>query len=73
MTPQRVSLITLGVADLARSRAFYGDLGWSPKDEVPGQVIFYQLHSSVLGLFGVGPLAHDQGLRVQTIYDDIRH
>ena len=25
---QRVSLITLGVADLARSRAFYEALGW---------------------------------------------
>ena len=37
---QRVSLITLGVADLARSRQFYTDLGWSPKDEVPGEVVF---------------------------------
>lgn len=61
MTPQRVSLITLGVADLAVSRKFYGDLGWTPKDEVPGQVIFYQLHGAVLGLFGIGPLAADQG------------
>lgn len=58
---QRVSLITLGVADLARSRQFYTDLGWSPKDEVPGEVVFYQLQGSVLGLFGVGPLAKDQG------------
>jgi len=61
MTPQRVSLITLGVKDLAVSRKFYGDLGWTPKDEVPGQVIFYQLHGAVLGLFGIGPLAKDQG------------
>ena len=61
MTPQRVSLITLGVADLAVSRKFYGDLGWTPKDEVPGQVIFYQLQGSVIGLFGIGPLAEDQG------------
>lgn len=61
MTPQRVSLITLGVADLAVSRKFYGDLGWTPKDEVPGQVVFYQLHASVLGLFGLKSLAADQG------------
>lgn len=61
MTPQRVSLITLGVADLGRSKAFYGDLGWTPKDEVPGQVVFYQLHSAVLGLFGLEALAADQG------------
>lgn len=61
MTPQRVSLITLGVADLARSKAFYGALGWVPKDEVPGQVVFYQINGAVLGLFGLGPLAEDQG------------
>ena len=61
MTPQRVSLITLGVADLSRSKAFYGALGWTPTDEVPGQVVFYQLHGAVLGLFGIGPLAADQG------------
>jgi len=61
MTPQRVSLITLGVADLAVSRKFYGDLGWEPKDEVPGEVVFYQLNGSVLGLFGIAPLAKDQG------------
>jgi uncharacterized glyoxalase superfamily protein PhnB len=61
MTPQRVSLITLGVSDLARSRKFYGDLGWEPKDEVPGEVVFYQLNGAVLGLFGIEPLAKDQG------------
>lgn len=61
MTPQRVSLITLGVDDLARSKAFYEKLGWVPKDEVPGQVVFYQMHGSVLGLFGRADLAKDQG------------
>jgi len=61
MNPQRVSLITLGVSDIAVSRKFYGDLGWTPKDEVPGEVVFYQLHGAVIGLFGVGPLAKDQG------------
>ena len=35
MTPQRVTLITLGVADLARSRAFYAALGWSPALTLP--------------------------------------
>ncbi len=60
MTPQRVTLITLGVADLARSKAFYGALGWTPtKDE--GEVVFYQISGMVLGLFGLGPLAKDQG------------
>ena len=60
MTPQRVSLITLGVADLDRARAFYKALGWSPVPSPPS-VVFYQLDGQVLGLFGLGPLAEDQG------------
>lgn len=60
MTPQRVSLITLGVADLDRSRAFYAALGWVPVPSPPS-VVFYQLDGQVLGLFGLGPLAEDQG------------
>ena len=60
MTPQRVTLITLGVADLDRSRNFYAALGWSPTQEQEG-VCFYQINGLVLGLFGIGPLAQDQG------------
>jgi len=60
MTPQRVTLITLGVADLDRSRAFYAALGWTPAQQQEG-VVFYQLHGMVLGLFGLAPLAADQG------------
>lgn len=61
MTPQRVTLITLGVDDLGRSRAFYCALGWT---EAPGgseSIVFYQLHGAVLGLFGKADLAKDQG------------
>jgi len=60
MTPQRVTLITLGVADLERARKFYGDLGWTATEEQEG-VSFYQINGLVLGLFGLGPLAQDQG------------
>lgn len=60
MTPQRVTLITLGVADLARSKAFYGALGWTPTAD-EGEVVFYQINGMVLGLFGLAPLAKDQG------------
>ncbi|MEO1637935.1 MAG: VOC family protein [Pseudomonadota bacterium] len=60
MTPQRVTLITLGVADLARSKAFYGALGWKPTND-EGEVVFYQINGMVLGFFGIGPLAADQG------------
>ncbi len=61
MTPQRLTLITLGVADLARSKAFYGALGWTPTREIPGEVVFYQINGMALGFFGLGPLAKDQG------------
>lgn len=61
MTPQRVTLITLGVADLAVSRAFYARLGWREhKDSQPG-VAFFQLHGAALALFGQADLAADQG------------
>lgn len=60
MTPQRVTLITLGVSDLERSREFYQTLGWVPAEEQEG-VSFYQINGLVLGLFGLGPLAKDQG------------
>ena len=60
MTPQRVTLITLGVADLERSKAFYGALGWTPTND-EGEVVFYQINGMVLGFFGLGPLAKDQG------------
>lgn len=60
MTPQRVTLITLGVTDLARSRAFYAALGWTPAEQPEG-ACFYQMHGAVLGLFGLDALASDQG------------
>ncbi len=60
MTPQRVTLITLGVADLERSKAFYDALGWTHTERTEG-VVFYQINGLVLGLFGLADLARDQG------------
>ncbi|MAQ45886.1 MAG: glyoxalase [Confluentimicrobium sp.] len=60
MIPQRVTLITLGTADLSRAKAFYGRLGWQPVQEQEG-VAFYQLNGMGLGLFGHDALAADQG------------
>ena len=61
MTPQRVTLITLGVADLARSRAFYKALGWEEHPSSQDGVAFYQINGLVFGLFGRDALAADQG------------
>ena len=60
MTPQRVNLITLGVDDLAKSRAFYAGLGWKETSWTDG-VVFYQMAGLALGLFGRAALAEDQG------------
>ena len=61
MTPQRVTLITLGVADLAAARAFYGRLGWVEHGDSQPGVAFFQMHGAVLALFGAADLAADQG------------
>ena len=60
MNPQRVTLITLGVADLAAAKAFYARLGWREHGAQDG-VAFYQLHGQALALFGRDELAADQG------------
>lgn len=61
MTPQRVSLITLGVNDLTRAREFYAALGWREHASSQDDIAFFQLHGTVLGLFGMAELAEDQG------------
>ncbi len=56
---QQISLITLGVADLGRSRRFYGDgFGWKPVFETPG-IVFYQMNGMVLGLWPTSDLEED--------------
>ena len=56
---QRVSVITLGVADLERARAFYTALGWR-SDTPPEQgVVFFQTGGSVLALWDRALLAED--------------
>jgi uncharacterized protein len=56
---QRLSLVTVGIADLARARRFYVDrLGWRPGFE-NGDVIFFQLPGSVLALWSRESLAAD--------------
>jgi catechol 2,3-dioxygenase-like lactoylglutathione lyase family enzyme len=56
---QRVSLITLGVADLERSRRFYGSLGWRTNAEEGADVVFFQAGEMVLALWDRGRLAED--------------
>jgi hypothetical protein len=48
---QRISLITLGVADLARARAFYEALGWTGAEQPDDEVCFFQAGGMVFGLW----------------------
>lgn len=59
----RVTLVTLGVTDLAASRRFYVDgLGWTPTLDVPDAVVFLQVgHGLLLALFPATDLDADAG------------
>lgn len=60
---QRVSLITLGVGDLARSRAFYERLGWKTGAEPGDDVVFFQAGGLIVALWDRRMLAEDSGVR----------
>lgn len=55
----RLSLVTLGVADLARSRAFYAALGLEPGPASNEAVVFYDMDGVILALYGRTALADD--------------
>ena len=60
---QRISLITLGVTDVAQSRHFYEHgLGWHPSSASNEQVTFFQTGGMVLALYGKTALAQDAHL-----------
>ncbi len=54
----RISLVTLGVADIGRARAFYEALGWEGTSP-DGEVVFFQSGGMVFGLWGRDLLAAD--------------
>ncbi|MFE5776754.1 VOC family protein [Brachybacterium sp. NPDC056505] len=57
---QRISLITLGVADLARARSFYEALGW--RGQEVEETVFFQAGGMVLSLWSREKLAADSGV-----------
>lgn len=58
--PAHLSLVTLGVADLQRSTAFYEALGWQRSSaSVEGSVTFFELGNVVLSVYGLAALADD--------------
>jgi predicted lactoylglutathione lyase len=58
----RISLVTLGVEDLGRSRRFYEALGWSSESSPDDDVVFFQSGGMVFGLWNRRQLAEDSGV-----------
>lgn len=63
---QRVSLITLGVRDMAQAAAFYERLGWA-RVAGPDGVIAFDLIGQTLGLYPLQALADEIGVEVETL------
>ena len=59
---QRLSLVTLGVADLARARSFYEALGWHSDTDPELGVAFFQAGGMVVALWDRAALAEDSGV-----------
>lgn len=57
---QRISLVTLGVADVSRSREFYNRLGW--RGQEVEETAFFQAGGTALVLWGADKLADDAGI-----------
>jgi len=59
---QRVSLVTLGVSDLSRARAFYEALGWTTGAAPDDDVVFFQTGGMIVALWDRARLAEDSGV-----------
>jgi catechol 2,3-dioxygenase-like lactoylglutathione lyase family enzyme len=61
LVQQRISLVTLGVADVARARTFYERLGW--RGQELEQTVFFQAGALALVLWERAKLAEDSGIQ----------
>jgi len=59
---QRVSVITLGVANVHRAAAFYLAMGWEPVADEHDDVVFFQAGGLVVALWGREQLAEDSAV-----------
>ncbi|HRN88462.1 VOC family protein [Hyphomicrobium sp.] len=58
----RISLLTLGVDDVARARAFYEKLGFVASSASTNEVAFFPAGGTVLAVFSRAALAKDSGV-----------
>ena len=59
---QRLSLVTIGVNDLERSRRFYEALGWKSNAAEGDPVVFFQAGGMIVALWDRGSLAEDSAV-----------
>ena len=59
---QRLSLVTLGVNELSRARAFYEALGWTTGASPADDVVFFQAGGMIVALWSRASLAEDSGV-----------
>lgn len=62
---QRISIVTLGVANLERSRQFYERLGWKRAVASNESIIFFQTGGMALALYPRDELAKDANVAVE--------
>src|SRR5258706_14048416 len=60
--PARISIVTIGVSDVARSAAFYDALGWERCASSMDEIAWFRTADSYLGIFGWHDLADDANL-----------
>ncbi len=66
MQPQRITMITLAVDDIEKSRAFYCALGWQEAEGGNEKVAFYALAGQFFSLYSRAALAGDIGMPIHT-------
>lgn len=62
---QRITMVTLGVADLPRSTAFFERLGWRRSMRQAEGVAFFQCGGIAVGLYPMTALAEDAGVSAE--------
>ena len=70
MTPQRVTLTTLGDNSPIRSREFYKSMGWKESRQSEENIAFFQTNGMMLGLFELNFLAEDRGREGKSLGTD---
>ncbi len=64
MIPQRITMVTLAVVDLARSRKFYADIGWVETEGGNDKIAFYKTAGQFFALYSRDALTMDLGLPI---------